>query len=142
MLRERCSVRPCSMRRRQAPYAPTIELLAGNPARVVRLVSEASAARGATPLRDGYGEWLESSALLALGNADAALPVSMRSVDDLRTAENQPSWEHRCASTRRRHRGPTTGARPSKLSMKQLNCFRAMACRTHAPMRFGRGPLS
>ena len=67
----------------------SVELTAGYPARAIDLVHEASVARGSNPLRDGYGEWLESSALLALGKAQDALPVSFQAVADLRTAGNQ-----------------------------------------------------
>lgn len=67
----------------------TIELAAGNSREAIELVHEAARAKGAHPMRDGFGEWIESSALLVLGNVQDAVDVSARAVDDLRAAENR-----------------------------------------------------
>jgi tetratricopeptide (TPR) repeat protein len=66
----------------------SLELGAGNAREAIELVHEAARAKGAHPMRDGFGEWIESSALLALGNIEDAVSVSARAVDDLRAAEN------------------------------------------------------
>jgi len=65
-----------------------LELAAGGEREAIELVHEAARAKGAHPMRDGYGEWIESSALLALGNIDGAVAVSARAVEDLRAAQN------------------------------------------------------
>ncbi|HEY2476750.1 MAG TPA: hypothetical protein VGI19_18360 [Candidatus Cybelea sp.] len=67
----------------------TIELAAGNAERAIELVHEAGAAKGRHRMRDGFGEWIESSALLAAGDVKEALPISQQAVADLRAAENQ-----------------------------------------------------
>ena len=67
----------------------TIELAAGHAQRAIDLVHEAEAAKGGHRMRDGFGEWIESSALLATSDVKEALPVSLQAVADLRAAENQ-----------------------------------------------------
>lgn len=66
----------------------SIELAAGRLHEAIELVHEAARAKGAHPMRDGFGEWIESSALLELGNVDGAVAVSTRAIDDFRAADN------------------------------------------------------
>jgi tetratricopeptide (TPR) repeat protein len=66
-----------------------VELAAGNAREAIELVREAARAKGAHPLRDGYGEWIESSALLTLGKIKDAVDVSEHAVEDLRASENR-----------------------------------------------------
>jgi tetratricopeptide (TPR) repeat protein len=66
-----------------------IELAAGNTQRAIDLVHQAGAAKGGHHMRDGFGEWIESSALLAAGEVQRAMPVSLQAVADLRAAENE-----------------------------------------------------
>jgi tetratricopeptide (TPR) repeat protein len=66
-----------------------VELAAGNASEAIELVREAARAKGAHPMRDGYGEWIESSALLALGKIKDAVDVSAHAVEDLRASENR-----------------------------------------------------
>ena len=68
--------------------AACIELAAGNVDEALGLARGARAAKGSNPMRDGYGKWIESSALLAAGDVSAALPIARESVEDLRQAQN------------------------------------------------------
>ena len=68
--------------------AACIELAAGNVHEALALARDVRAAKGSNPMRDGYGKWVESSALLAAGDVSAALPIARESVEDLRQAQN------------------------------------------------------